>query len=95
MDTNSEFTLIDGTFTAEQAEQVLIALVNYKIDFHNRQDFSNHIRFNDSLEHSKKRINQLQETKITIQDFLKNLKLSDKNLVIKSTITIGIEDYNV
>jgi hypothetical protein len=92
MKTNSEFSLIDGKFTAEQAEQVLIALVNYKIDFHNRQDFSNHIRFNDSLEHSKKRVNQLQETKINMQEFLKSIKLSDTNLVIKSTITVSIED---
>ena len=92
MKTNSEFSLIDGKFTVEQAEQVLIALVNYKIDFHNRQDFSNHIRFNDSLEHSKKRVNQLQKTKINMQEFLKSIKLSDTNLVIKSTITVIIED---
>jgi hypothetical protein len=92
MKTNSEFSLIDGKFTVEQAEQVLIALVNYKIDFHNRQDFSNHIRFNDSLEHSKKRVNQLQETKINMQEFLKSIKLSDTNLVIKSTITVSVED---
>jgi len=91
MDTKSEFTLIDGKFTTEQAEQVLIALVNYKIDFHNRQDFSNHIRFNDNLEHSKKRVNQLQETKLEMQDMIKSLKLSNKNLVIKSTITVSIE----
>ena len=92
MKTNSEFSLIDGKFTVDQAEQVLIALVNYKIDFHNRQDFSNHIRFNDSLEHSKKRVNQLQETKINMQEFLKSIKLSGTNLVIKSTITVIIED---
>jgi hypothetical protein len=91
MNTNSEFTLIDGKFTVEQAEQVLVALVNYKIDFHNREDFSNHIRFNDNLEHSKKRVSELQETKITIQELLKNLKVSDKNLVIKSTITVSVE----
>ena len=91
MDTKSEFTLIDGKFTTEQAEQVLIALVNYKIDFHNRQDFSNHIRFNDNLEHSKKRVNQLQETKLEMQDMIKSLKLSNKNLVIKSTITVSVE----
>ena len=91
MNTNSEFTLIDGKFTVEQAEQVLIALVNYKIDFHNREDFSNHIRFNDNLEHSKKRVSQLQATKITIQKLLQSLKTSDNNLVIKSTITVSVE----
>jgi hypothetical protein len=91
MDTTSTFTLINGSFTVEQAEQVLIALVNYKIDFHNREDFSNHIRFNNNLENSKKRIIELQETKVNLKNLLKELKLNNKNLVIKSTITVSVE----
>jgi hypothetical protein len=91
MDTTSTFTLINGSFTVEQAEQVLIALVNYKIDFHNREDFSNHIRFNNNLENSKKRIIELQETKVNLKNLLKELKVNNKNLVIKSTITVSVE----
>jgi hypothetical protein len=53
MEQDQNFKLIDGIFTAEEAEKVLTTLLNYKIDYHNREDFSNHIRFNQSIEHSK------------------------------------------
>jgi hypothetical protein len=49
----NEFKLIDGVFTAEEATQVLTALINYKIDYHNRR-LCKHTRFNKDLEHSKK-----------------------------------------
>jgi hypothetical protein len=54
----NEFKLIDGVFTAEEATQVLTALINYKIDYHNREDFA--ITF-DSIKTSNipKKINQL------------------------------------
>jgi hypothetical protein len=42
MEQDQNFKLIDGIFTAEEAEKVLTTLLNYKIDYHNREDFSNH-----------------------------------------------------
>jgi hypothetical protein len=48
MEQDQNFKLIDGIFT-EEAEKVLTTLLNYKIDYHNREDFSNHIRFNQSM----------------------------------------------
>ena len=91
MENNSEFKLIDGTFSAKEAEQVLNKLFNYKIDYHKREDFSNHIRFNKDIEHSKKRINELIETKEALQKLLSVAKTNKFNLVINSTIVIGIE----
>jgi hypothetical protein len=41
MEQDQDFKLIDGIFTAEETQ-----LLNYKIDC--REDFSNHIRFNQS-----------------------------------------------
>lgn len=91
MNKKEEFKLIDGVFSASDAEQVLTKLFNYKIDYHNREDFSNHIRFNKDIEHSKKRISELIETKEAIQKLLSDAKANKLNLVINSTIAISIE----
>ena len=74
MKTVEKYKLIDGTFSVEEAEKILTMLFNYKIDFHNREDFSNHVRFNKNIENSKKRILELIETKDDIKKSLADLK---------------------
>jgi hypothetical protein len=91
MEDNQIFKLIDGSFSIEDAEKVLTTLLNYKIDYHNREDFSNHIRFNKAIEHSKKRIQELTETKEQIKKLIQNSKSEDLKFVIKSTISIELE----
>jgi hypothetical protein len=91
MENKKEYKLIDGVFSAEDADKVLVALFNYKIDYHNREDFSNHIRFNKDIEHSKKRITELIESKEAINKLLSESKANNFNLVINSTIAISIE----
>ncbi|MDG2431620.1 hypothetical protein [Flavobacterium sp.] len=86
-----EFKLIDGLFTAEEATQVLTALINYKIDYHNREDFSNHIRFNKNPEHSNKRIAQLVESKDLLQSLLNKAIDGKLNFKIDGTIKITVE----
>ena len=91
MENNKEHKLIDGTFSAEDADRVLTTLINYKIDYHNREDFSNHIRFNKDIEHSKKRIQELTETKEQIKELIQKSKSEDIKFVIKSNISIELE----
>lgn len=91
MESNKEYTLIDGTFSVEDADRVLTTLINYKIDYHNREDFSNHIRFNKDIEHSKKRIQELTETKEQIKELIQKSKSEDIKFVIKSNISIELE----
>ena len=95
MENTQDYKLIDGIFTCEEAEKVLIALFNYKIDYHNREDFSNHIRFNKNIEHSQKRIVELTQTKEAIQKMIAESKSNNFNLVINSTVTISLEKQNV
>lgn len=91
MENNKEHKLIDGIFSAEDADRVLTTLLNYKIDYHNREDFSNHIRFNKDIEHSKKRIQELTETKEQIKELIQKSKSEDIKFVIKSNISIELE----
>jgi hypothetical protein len=91
MEHNQNFKLIDGIFAADEAEKIINALLNYKIDYHNREDFSNHIRFNQSIENSKNRIQELTTTKEEIKKLIADSKSKNLNLVINSTITIRLE----
>lgn len=88
----NEFKLIDGVFTTEDATKVLTALINYKIDYHNREDFSNHIRFNKDPEHSAKRVAQLAQSKNDLEAFLDKAIQQNVKLKINGTITITAED---
>jgi hypothetical protein len=91
MENNPTHTLINGKFSPEDAESVLTALFNYKIDYHQRDDFSKHIRFNHDIEHSKKRVQELTETKEIIKQLIADSKSNNLNLVIKGEITIQFE----
>ena len=68
MENEREFKLIDGIFSVEEAQNILPALFTYKIDYHNKDDFSNYIRFNKDISHSKKRIQELTEAKKKIKE---------------------------
>jgi hypothetical protein len=92
MEKKQDFTFIDGVFTFDDADKLLIALLNYKIDYHNREDFSNHIRFNQEMTHSKVRIQELIATKDEIKQVIASAKEKNKKLVINSTLTIRLEE---
>jgi hypothetical protein len=92
MEKEQDFKFIDGVFTFDDADKLLIALLNYKIDYHNREDFSNHIRFNQEMAHSKVRIQELIATKDDIKQVIASAKQNNKRLIINSTLTIRIEE---
>jgi hypothetical protein len=92
MEKAQDYKFIDGVFTVDDADKLLIALLNYKIDYHNREDFSNHIRFNQEMAHSKVRIQELIATKDEIKQVIASAKEKNKRLVIHSTLTIHLEE---
>lgn len=84
------FKLIDGEFSAEEAQKILMSLINYKIDFHNLVAFSNHIRFNGDVNGSKKRIEELTKTREEIAEITKKANLEGYYFAIKSTISLEL-----
>ena len=92
MEKANDYKFIDGVFTIADADKLLIALLNYKIDYHNREDFSNHIRFNHEIAHSKVRIQELLSTKDEVKQLIASAKEKNKKLVINSTLTIRLEE---
>jgi hypothetical protein len=83
-----EYKLIDGEFSAEESHKIVMALLNHKIDFHSLFAFSNHIRFNQDLHVSKKRIEELTEAKESIAALISKAKAEGCHFLIKSAISL-------
>jgi len=69
-----EIQLISGVFSIAEAEQLLTAIFKTKIQFHENRIRTVHEREED-IEHSEKRIIQLQET---LNNAVKKLKESGR-----------------
>lgn len=92
MEKDFQFQLIDGEFTPVGAAKVLFPLINNKINYHSLESFSNEIRFDKDVSNSKKRIAELQQVQLQIQELLE--KAEENGLKLKITSKIKIEFDN-
>jgi hypothetical protein len=86
----NNYKLIDGDFTPDESKKILMSLINNKIDFHNLIAFSNHIRFNNDVNVSKKRIEELSATRDQMDELISKAIAEGKNFRIKSTINLEL-----
>ena len=86
----NEYKLVNGKFSAEEAQKIIMLLINSKIDFHNLFSFSNHIRFNNDVNASKKRIEELTAAKDEMIELIKKGGQEGFNFRIKSSISIEL-----
>ena len=84
----SKFSLIDGTFTVREAREIIVTLLETKIQYHNRESFSNEIRFGKTHSNSVNRKAQLILVKSEFIALLKDLE-NESQLVIKAEINIS------
>lgn len=84
----SQFKLIDGEFRIDEAKEVLINLLEFKIQYHNKQNFSSEIRNGETDERSLTRQEDLKRTKQELLDYLKNFAMDD-TITIYSEIQIN------
>lgn len=84
------FKLIDGEFSADEAQKILMSLINNKIDFHNLFAFSNHIRFNNDVNGSKKRIEELTKTREDVIAITQRANQEGYHFNIKGTIQLEL-----
>ncbi|AWA30320.1 hypothetical protein HYN48_09605 [Flavobacterium magnum] len=92
MKTQNEFRLIHGNFSPEEAREVLLSLIDRKIEYHNLRAFSNHIRFNDRIDNSQSRIAALQEMKASVSELFDSAARSGQRIAIDSQVTITLLD---
>jgi hypothetical protein len=86
--------LIDGEFSPEDAKEILIDLINKKIQFHSLKSHENWERFGQVDDFSIGRIQALESAREKIIDMSKFSFPNDYKLKIKSTIEIdGLNDF--
>jgi hypothetical protein len=86
--------LIKGTFTLREAQELLLELLNSKINFHNKKDFSFRERFGKPDADSAQRLKHLKESRnkaATLITKLINEGDEKKNVTLNLTIEIIIE----
>lgn len=92
MNTQQHFQLIDGTFTPDQARQVLGAMVKSKIDFHSLAKHSENERSAQSVLSSEERLLALRELDEQLKALFESAKDSGKRLVVKGGFEITLAD---
>jgi 23S rRNA U2552 (ribose-2'-O)-methylase RlmE/FtsJ len=81
---------IDGTFNTEDASEILLAVLNDKINFHSSLLLSNIERFGVDTSNSEKRIHELRAEKKRVIVLIKEAKESGELVKIGSTISIEL-----
>lgn len=67
-----DFKLITGEFDNEEATLILLRLINEKIKFHQKENFSKNIKEGKDEFKSLKRIQELNKVKSELEQFLNN-----------------------
>jgi hypothetical protein len=82
-----EIQLVKGEFTPSQASDVIMALINQKINYHKIEGLQNWERNHKyDQEPLNNRINELEEEKRIAADFISKMREQGKNLKIKGII---------
>lgn len=88
MKTNLTFDLINGTFQPAEAKNVLFTLIKDKINFHKLEMFSAYERYGIELPHSKKRVSELKDALLKIEETIKESEKLNSNVQIVGAIEI-------
>lgn len=92
MEKINNYKLIDGTFKASDASQILLEIINNKINYHNLQAFLIKEKFDGDVSHSEKRVKQLIKMGKSLKKMLESAE--KKGLNVKITCPIEIEVVN-
>lgn len=88
MTTTENVTLINGVFTPDEAKEVLLTLLNHKINFHRMRNFSSEERYGKPDPVSEKRLSELYESRDQVLSLLTNATASGYKLEIESLVSI-------
>lgn len=86
-----QFTLINSTYRAEEAREVLTSLINDKIQFLNIQAHSLNERYGLSTVHLENRIKELEQERKRIIDMLRSVDNKDAMIEISSQVNLTVK----
>jgi len=84
------YDLIKGDFSPEEASEIISDLFLKKINFHQRKNFSQQIRFGSQDLQGLERIKELKMTLEQTSELIGEAKKSGKSLRVNSTIIIDL-----
>lgn len=90
MNNQDQLKLISGIFSTEDATDILLHLIDKKINYHSCRIFSMSEKFGIDDEHSRRRIAELKSTRAQIQQILETSRLTGKHLKIEADIRIQL-----
>ncbi len=82
--------LIRGTFTAEEAKELLLNLIKYKINFHGHRSFSAEVRFGAPEINAQKRINELKQSIIAFTQLQEQALAQKAQLKIEANVYVSL-----
>lgn len=82
--------LIKGTFTPGDAREILLEMLNSKINFHNRKNWSSRERFGKPDAHSEQRLAELRESRQKVEALFAEHFNEENSVTINSSIEITI-----
>ena len=85
------YCLISGSFNPDAARQVLLSLINHKINFHHLNDWSHRERFGEDNPATVKRVEELSQTREDIAQLIEEAAAMGLSLSIKSNIEIELK----
>lgn len=85
------YCLISGSFNPDAARQVLLSLINHKINFHRLNDWSHRERFGQDNPAAVKRVEELGQAREDIAQLLEEAAAMGLKLRIRSDIEIELE----
>lgn len=92
MEKTQKLTPIEGIFSHEDAEEILINMYKSKINFHNIKNWSSQERFGKDDAISQKRLPELRQDVERLKAFLAQVKAQGKRLAISSEIKLVFTD---
>ena len=92
MEVTKKLTLIEGSFTAEEAKEILLNMYSTKINFHEMKNFSSQERFGMEDEIAKMRIPKLKNEIENVLQLVSVADLNKNKLMITSEINISLSE---
>ncbi|HVZ57631.1 MAG TPA: hypothetical protein VG870_13290 [Chitinophagaceae bacterium] len=82
--------LIRGRFQPQEARDLLLALINHKINFHQMKNFSLVERFGKPEPRSQERIEELRSSRLRLEELIRSAQQKGQTVDIESTIRIEL-----
>jgi|GEM_PF-715906 len=89
-ETSEKFSLIEGTFSAEEAQEILMSLLGKKLSFHSKKNLRSFEHSGQEDPEAEERIQELEQIRNEVLELLQSAKEEDFRLEIHSEVEIKL-----